>query len=57
MILGLITTKDVFRHTRMIVREFGAATYLRCCLVILRRRQTTFLECVFPPSRDAAQAA
>src|SRR5438309_431978 len=32
MILGLITTKDVLRHTRTIVREFGAATYLRCCL-------------------------
>ncbi len=57
MILGLITTKDVFRHTRTIVREFGAATYLRCCLVVLRRRQTTFLECIFPPSRNAARAA
>ncbi len=54
MILGLITTKDVFRHTRTIVRDFGAATYLRCCLAVLRRRQTTFLECIFPPSRTAA---
>src|SRR5207248_4420597 len=49
MILGLITTKDVLRHTRTIVREFGAATYLRCCLGVLRRRQTTFLECISPP--------
>ena len=57
MILGLITTKDVLRHTRTIVREFGAATYLRCCLGALRRRQTTFLECISPPSRNAARAA
>ena len=57
MILGLITTKDVLRHTRTIVREFGAATYLRCCLGILRRKQTTFLECIYPPSCTAARAA
>jgi len=52
MILGLITTKDVFRHARTIVREFGAATYLRCCLVVLSRRRSTFLECVFPRLRN-----
>ena|SRR5438105_2032283 len=57
MILGLITTKDVLRHTRTIVREFGAATYLRCCLGVLRRRQTTFLECISPPPRTAARTA
>jgi hypothetical protein len=45
---GLITTKDVLKHSATIVREFGAATYLRCCLAILRGRQTTFLNVVFP---------
>jgi hypothetical protein len=48
MILGLITTKDVLRHAPMIVRGFGVAAFLRCCLVILRRRPMTFLGCIFP---------
>jgi hypothetical protein len=46
-ICGVITTKDVLRHTATIVREFGLDAYLRCCLAILRREQTTFLKCVF----------
>jgi hypothetical protein len=45
-ICGVITTKDVLRHTATIVREFGAAAYLRCCMAILLRRRTTFLNCV-----------
>jgi hypothetical protein len=49
MISGVITTKHVFQHAPTIVREFGLAAYLRCCLVILRRRNTTFLECVLRP--------
>ena len=53
MILGLITSKDVFRHAPMIVRGFGAAAFLRCCLVIVRRRHTTFLECIFPAQSPA----
>jgi len=58
MILGLITIKDVLRHAPMIVRGFGAAAFLRCCLVIARRRRTTFLECIFPaqgPARRMVQ--
>jgi hypothetical protein len=47
MISGVITTRHLFRHAATIVREFGAAAYLRCCLVVLRRRKTTFLDCVF----------
>jgi hypothetical protein len=54
MISGLITTRHVFSHAGIIVREFGAAAYLRCCLVILRRRKTTFLECVLRPSPSSA---
>jgi len=51
MISGVITTRHVIRHAAVIVREFGAAAYLRCCLVILRGRPATFLECVFPNPR------
>jgi len=53
MISGVITTRHVFRHATIIVREFGAAAYLRCCLVILRGQKTTFLECVFVRPRVA----
>lgn len=45
-ICGVITTRDVLRHSAVIVRQFGAAAYLKCCLAILLRRQTTFLACV-----------
>jgi hypothetical protein len=45
-ICGVITTKEVLRHTATIVREFGPGAYLRCCLAIVGRRRTTFLNCV-----------
>lgn len=45
-ICGVITTRDVIRHGPTIVREFGAAAYLKCCVAILLRRRTTFLNCV-----------
>jgi hypothetical protein len=48
-ICGVITTKEVLRHSATIVREFGAAAYLRCCKAILLGRRTTFLSCVFAP--------
>jgi hypothetical protein len=44
---GLITTRDVLRHSATIVREFGATTYLRCCFAILTGQRTTFLNIVF----------
>jgi len=46
-ISGIITTKDVLKHSATIVREFGAATYLRCCLALLRGHRITFLNIVF----------
>src|SRR5204862_5306085 len=46
-ICGVITTKEVLRHTATIVREFGPTAYMRCCFAILRGRRTTFLNCVF----------
>jgi hypothetical protein len=52
-IRGVITTGDVLRHAAVIAREFGPAVFLRCCLVIVRRRKTTFLECVFQNPRLA----
>jgi hypothetical protein len=48
MIQGLITSKDVFLRGYLIIREFGPSTWLRCCLVVVARRRTTFLELVFP---------
>ena len=45
-ICGVITTKDVLRHSGTIVREFGTVAYIRCCVAILMRRRTTFLNCV-----------
>ncbi len=44
MIQGLITSKDVFLSGAVIVREFGLVTWLRCCLVLVSGRRTTFLE-------------
>ena len=45
-ISGVITTKDVLKHGATIVREFGALAYIKCCVAILARRRTTFLNCV-----------
>jgi hypothetical protein len=50
-ICGAITTRHVLRHAAVIVQQFGLTVFLRCCLVIVRRRKTTFLECVFPQPR------
>jgi hypothetical protein len=47
VIQGLITSKDVFLRGALIVREFGIATWLRCCVVLLSGRRTTFLELIF----------
>ncbi|HEX9604895.1 MAG TPA: hypothetical protein VF973_14185 [Myxococcales bacterium] len=46
-ISGVISTKDVLKSTGTIVREFGAGAFLRCCMAIVFRHRTTFLNCVF----------
>lgn len=46
-ISGVITTTDVLNNTGTIVREFGAGAFLRCCIAIVFRQRTTFLNCVF----------
>jgi hypothetical protein len=43
---GVITTKEVLRHGAVIVRHFGPVAYLKCCVAILMRKRTTFLNCV-----------
>jgi hypothetical protein len=50
---GAITSSDVLRYAPLVVREFGVGAFLRCCLVIVLRRKTTFLECVFANPRPA----
>jgi hypothetical protein len=45
-IAGVITTKDVLWHSAVIVREFGPFAYFKCCVAILLRKRTTFLNCV-----------
>jgi hypothetical protein len=44
---GAITSRHVLRHAVVIVRQFGMGVFLRCCLTIVQRRKTTFLDCVF----------
>jgi hypothetical protein len=50
---GVITTTDVLKHAATIVREFGPAAFLRCCVVVFGRRKATFLDCIFPHPRIA----
>jgi hypothetical protein len=40
---GVITSKDVLRHSLLIVREFGPRAYLRCLRAALSHRRSTFL--------------
>jgi len=55
-ICGVITTKDVLKHSATIVREFGPAAYFRCCLAILRGERTTFLKLVFARIPEASNS-
>ena len=43
---GVITNRDVVKNLGLILREFGAGTFLRCLWVVATRRSTTFLEVV-----------
>jgi hypothetical protein len=43
---GVITGKDVIRHSVTIVRLFGARCYLRCLRAALSSKPSTFLEVV-----------
>jgi hypothetical protein len=43
---GVITGKDVFRHSLTIVRLWGPRCYFRCVRAALSTRPSTFLEIV-----------
>lgn len=43
---GVITSKDVIRHSVTILRCFGPRAYVRCLRAALSRRPSTFLEVV-----------
>ncbi len=44
---GVITGKDVVRHTVTILRLWGPRCYLRCLRAAMSSRPTTFLETVW----------
>jgi hypothetical protein len=46
-IRGVISSRDVLRNGSTILREFGARAYFRCCVAMLLRRPSTFLDCIF----------
>ena len=46
MIQGLITTRHVFRHSLLIISEFGLPTFLRCVRAVVGGQPTTFLALV-----------
>ena len=44
---GVVTTREVLRHSILIVNSFGLRTLFRCCRAIVIGERTTFLECAF----------
>jgi hypothetical protein len=49
---GVITTQDVIKNARLIAREFGLKCLVRCAVVVIRRKPTTFLEVAVRPAGD-----
>lgn len=49
--VGVITTRDVIWNAGLIAREFGLACLVRCVLVLLAGKPTTFLEVACAPSK------
>ncbi len=45
---GVITGKDVLLHPLTVVRLFGLATLLGCLWATITRKQSTFLEILYP---------
>ena len=47
--VGFVTTRHLFTHSGLIVREFGPACLLRCYWRTLTAdHEVTFLECAVP---------
>ncbi len=45
---GVITGKDVIRHSLTIVRTWGVGTYFNCLWAAITRRPSTFLGALYP---------
>lgn len=48
---GIITGRDVLRHTYTILRLWGPVTYLRCLYAMATRRSVTFLQVIHEGDR------
>jgi hypothetical protein len=48
---GIITGRDVLRHSLTILRLWGPATYFRCIYAMVTRRSVTFLEVIHQGDR------
>lgn len=47
--VGVVTTRHLFLHSRVILREFGAVCLFRCLWrTFTSDRNVTFLECIAP---------
>lgn len=53
---GVITGRDVVRHSITIIRLFGPRAYVRCLRAALSSRPSTFLEAVHGIGRTALRA-
>lgn len=48
---GVITGRDVLRHSFTILRLWGPGTYFRCLYAMVTRRSVTFLEVIHEGDR------
>ena len=48
---GVITGRDVLKHSLTILRLWGFGTYCRCLYAMLTRRSVTFLEVIHEGDR------
>lgn len=48
---GVITGRDVLRHSLTILRLWGVGAYARCLYAMLTRRSVTFLEVIHEGDR------
>lgn len=52
MVQGVITGRDILRHSFTIIRLWGLVCYLRCLRALaFRRRSSTFLEVIYEGER------
>lgn len=44
MMNGVITGKQLIRHTILVINEYGISIYITCLIKIIRGEQFTFLD-------------